>query len=370
MRPSRKSKPPALAALRKQIDALDEQILALLNRRMEVVRQIGRVKSQSSGHVLDAARERQILDRLRSLNAGPLSEDDVCAIFGEVMSAARRLQRPCSASYFGPEATFTHLAALKYFGRSTHLLPLPGIVDVFGAVERGRTDFGVVPVENSTEGVVNYTLDLLYATDLKLCGEVYLEVTHNLVSASGRREDIERVYSHPQPFAQCREWLAKNMAGVPQLEARSTAEAARKAKEDNRSAAITSLFAAQTYGLEVIEERIEDNPRNYTRFAVLGRQECERTGSDKTSLLFSTEDVPGALFSALAPFAKRGINLTKLESRPMKAQAWRYIFFVDLEGHAADEAVSETLAELGRCCRFVKLLGSYPKAHDQEKFAR
>ncbi len=336
---------------------------------MEVVGEIGRLKGETAGPVLDAARERQVLERLRGLNRGPLSADDVRAIFGEVMSAARRLQRPVSAAYFGPEATFTHLAALKYFGQATSLLPAVSIRDVFSAVERGPADFGVVPVENSTEGVVNHTLDLLYTTDLKLCGEVYLEIVHNLVSAATRQEDIERIHSHPQVLAQCREWLARRLPNVPLFESRSSADAARQAKEDPRAGAITSLLAAQLYGLNVLEERIEDNPRNYTRFAVLGRGECARTGSDKTSLLFCTEDVPGALFAALAPFARRGINLTKLESRPMKAQAWRYIFFVDLVGHVQDKAVAETLEELSGCCRFVKLLGSYPKAHDQERFA-
>lgn len=369
MKPSRKNRPGELGGLRRKIDALDEQILALLNQRLEVVRQIGHLKSENSGEILDASRESQILARLRSLNTGPLTADDVRAIFGEVISAARRLQRPISAAYFGPEATFTHQAAVKFFGQATALLPLSTIKDVFDAVERGRADFGVVPVENSTEGVVNYTLDLLYTTPLKLCGEVYLEVAHYLVSSSGRREAVKHIYSHPQPIAQCRDWLARNMAGVPLLEARSTADAARRAKEDPEAAAITSLLGAKTYELAVIEEHIEDNPRNYTRFGVLGRSLCTPTGSDKTSLLFSTEDVPGALHSALAPFAKRGINLTKLESRPMKAQAWRYMFFVDLQGHVQDAAVAETIRELEGCCRFVKLLGSYPRAHDQERFA-
>jgi chorismate mutase/prephenate dehydratase len=367
MRPSRKSS-PALAELRRQIDAIDEQVLALLNRRMEIVREIGLLKSASRGPVLDAAREREVLERLRALNQGPLTSDDVRAVFGEVISAARRLQRPCSAAYFGPGATFTHLATMKYFGQATKLVPVAGIKDVFESVERGRTDFGVVPIENSTEGVVNHTLDLLHTSDLRLCGEVYLEIAHNLVSAATGTEGIERVYSHPQPLAQCRGWLASHMPGVPLVEATSTAEAARRAKEDPKSAAITSLFAATTYGLNVLVEHIEDNPRNYTRFAVLGKQESRPTGADKTSVLFSTDDRPGALFAALSPFARRGINLTKLESRPMKAQAWRYIFFVDLAGHVDDEAVKETLAELAGCCRFVKLLGSYPKAHDQEKF--
>jgi len=384
MRPSRKSSPKAgsktgpkaaanpaaaeMAALRRKIDALDEQVLALLNQRLEVAGQIGLVKSAAREPVLDAARENQVLNRLTSLNQGPLTASDVSAVFREVMSAARKLQRPASAAYFGPEGTFTHLAALKYFGQATELKPASSIKDVFDTVERGRADFGVVPIENSTEGVVNYTLDLLNTTDLKLCGEVYLEIAHYLVSASGSRQGIERVYSHPQPLAQCRDWLSKNMPGIPLLEASSTAHAAGIAKADPKAAAVTPLLAARIHGLNILEEHIEDNPRNYTRFAVLGRQECAPTGADKTSILFSTEDVPGALHSALAPFAKRGINLTKLESRPIKAQAWRYIFFVDLEGHATEAAVTETIDELKGCCRFVKLLGSYPKAHDQERF--
>lgn len=377
MKPSRRSRPKAsseLVALRRKIDALDEQIMALLNQRLEVARQIGRLKRSNGEPVLDAARESQVLARLRRLNPGPLSDDDVWAIFGEVMSAARRLQRPVSAAYFGPEGTFTHLAALKYFGRATDYVPLPGIKEVFEAVERGRADFGVVPVENSTEGVVNHTLDLLNTTPLKLCGEVYLEIAHYLVSASGRRQGIERIYSHPQPLAQCRDWLAREMPGIPLLEASSTAHAAGLAKADPKAAAVTPLLAAQIHGLSIIEEHIEDNPHNYTRFAVLGREAGQPTGADKTSLLFSTEDVPGALHLALAPFAKRGINLTKLESRPesraLAGQAWRYIFFVDLEGHVQDGAVAETLRELEGCCRFVKVLGSYPQAHDQDKFAQ
>ncbi|MFH0810640.1 MAG: prephenate dehydratase [Pseudomonadota bacterium] len=370
MKPSAKNSPDSLASLRGQIDALDERILALLNRRMTVVGEIGRLKSESNDQILDAAREHQVLDRLRVLNGGPLSAADVSSIFREVMSAARRLQRPASAAYFGPEATFTHLAALKYFGQGTTLVPQPNIKEVFASVEHGRTEFGVVPVENSTEGVVNYTLDLLYTTSLNICGEIYIEVEHYLVSAGAGQGEIKCIYSHPQPLAQCREWLAAKMPGVPLMEARSTADAARKAKEEPGVAAITSSLAAQIYGLDVIAERIEDNPRNFTRFAVLGRRWCRPTGVDKTSLLFCTEDLPGALFSALAPFARRAINLTKLESRPMKAQAWRYIFFVDLQGHSDDPVVAETITELERCCRFVKLLGSYPRADDQERFAR
>jgi len=360
-----------LKQLRGEVDDLDARLLDLLNRRMEVVREIGRVKDAGGSlGPLDTSREREVLDRLAKLNRGPLDPDGLAGIFREVMSAARRLQRPTRSAYFGPEATFTHLAAMKYFGKGADLVPQRSIGEVFEAVEKGKCDYGVVPIENSTEGVVNYTLDLLYATSLKLCGEIYLEITHNLVSLEGVREKIERIYSHPQPIAQCREWLAKNMPNVPVLEAQSTAAAAQKAQEDASGAAITSMYAAQLYGLKVACERIEDNPRNYTRFALLGKQDCEPTGSDKTSVLFATGHVPGALYAALAPFAKRGINLTKLESRPVKAQAWRYIFFVDLEGHIKDEGMRETLEELRQVCEYVKLLGSYPQAHDQEKFAR
>lgn len=267
-----------------------------------------------------------------------------------------------SVVYFGPPATHTHLACFKHFGNSVPSLPKESIQEVFETVEKGEADWGVVPVENSTEGSVNRTLDLFIESEVKICGEVMIQVSHDLLSQRGRREDIRKIYSHPQALEQCRKWLRKNFPHVELAETASTAKAAQRAAREANAAAIASPFAARLYGLKVIESQIEDYLHNYTRFLILGRQSAERTGNDKTSILFSTQHVPGSLYRALKPFSEKAINLTKIESRPIKNQPWEYIFFLDFEGHVADSHINKAMAELKKEVLFLKLLGSYSRS--------
>jgi chorismate mutase/prephenate dehydratase len=269
-------------------------------------------------------------------------------------------------AYLGPPGTHTHLACFKHFGNSIYALSKEGIQEVFEAVEKGEAGYGVVPIENSTEGSVNRTLDLFIESEVKICGEVMVQVSHDLLSQSGRAEDIRKIYSHPQALEQCRKWLRKNFPHIQVTGAVSTAKAAQIAAEDANAAGIANSFAAQFYGLKVIQSQIEDYVHNYTRFFVLSQEIGNRTGEDKTSLLFSISHTPGSLYRVLKIFSERGINLTKIESRPMKGKPWEYIFFIDFEGHATDSNVAEVLDEVKEYVLFVKLLGSYPQK-SQEK---
>jgi len=263
--------------------------------------------------------------------------------------------------YLGPPATHTHLACFKYFGNSIQEIPKESLQEVFETVEKEEADYGVVPVENSTEGSVHRTLDLLIDSEVKICGEVMIQVSHDLLSQSGKREDIRKIYSHPQALEQCRTWLRKNFPHVELAETVSTAKAAQIAVEDKAVAAVASSLAAQLYGLKLIESSIEDHIQNYTRFLILSLQSREKTGKDKTSILFSIPHSPGSLFRVLKPFDEKGINLTKIESRPAKNKPWEYIFFLDFEGHATDAPIHETLEEMEDNVLFMKLLGSYPR---------
>jgi chorismate mutase/prephenate dehydratase len=283
-----------------------------------------------------------------------------------IISASRSLETELTVVYLGPPGTHTHLACFEYFGSSIQALPKESIQEVFEAVERGKAGYGVVPVENSTEGSVNQTLDMLFESEVMICGEVMLQVSHNLLSQNGKSEDIRKIYSHPSALEQCRKYLRKNFSNIEVAETVSTAKAAQMATEDSKAAAIASSLAAYFYKLKVVESRIEDYLNNYTRFVVLSLQTRERTGRDKTSILFSIPHVPGSLYRVLKIFSEKGINLTKIESRPVKHKRWEYIFFLDFEGHTTDFHVRETLAEMKENVLFFKPLGSYPQSSQSQ----
>jgi len=352
-----------LEALRREIDDLDRRLLEILHRRLEVARRIGEIKRQEGIGSLDLSREREVLRRLLAENRGHFPEESLKAIVLEIINTCRQAQEPSRVAYLGPEATFSHMAALEFFGQSTEFWPVESVLDVFEEVESERVRFGVVPVENSIEGTVSTTLDAFSQYRVKVCGEVYVPITHNLLNQTGRREDIKKVLSHPHALAQCRRWLRKNLPSVAVEEVASTALAARWAAVDPSVAAIASPLAARTYHLQVVAKHIEDYKGNVTRFWIIGRESPPPTGEDKTSLFFSVSDRPGALYEVLRAFAERGINLSKIESRPAKSEPWRYLFFLDCEGHVEDPELRECLEEVEKHCLHLEWLGSYPKGH-------
>jgi len=349
-----------LERLRKEIDEIDIEILRLLNKRAGTVINIAHIKRNEKAKFYSPEREREILERLTSLNKGHFPNDTLKVIYREILSASLSLEGPLKVAYFGPQATFTHLAALRHFGSSASFLPVESIKEVFDAVDSGKTDFGVVPVENSNEGVVSSTLDLFMDYDLKISAEVMLEISHNLLSKSGDKAKIRRIYSNPQATSQCRRWLESDLPGIPILESTSTAKAAEIASQDEEVAAIASEVAAKVYDLHFIEKDIGDSRYNFTRFLVISKEFPPKTGKDKTSIMFSIKDKPGALHDILSPFKRAKINLTKIESRPSKRKAWEYIFFVDMEGHIDDRKVRKAIDNIRDSCLYVKILGSYP----------
>ena len=347
---------------RKEIDKIDDEIVRLLGERARHVIEIGKLKKATDAQALlhTPAREAEIMERLCKLNTGPFPNEALRAVYREIMSGSLALEGPLKVSYLGPRATFTHLACIRKFGSSAQYLPTTSITDVFNEVERGRADFGVVPIENSTEGVVNHTLDMFIDSNLQIYGEALLEVSHNLLSKCDSLEAVKKIYSHPHAIAQCRQWLEANLPNVPYSEVHSTARAAEICTEEPSAAAIASELAGQIYGLKVLKPRIEDNINNYTRFLVLSLKAPERTGKDKTSIMLSVKDKVGALYDLLRPFASHGTNLTKIESRPSRRKAWEYLFFIDLEGHVDEDRVKRALDEIRPRCLFLKILGSYP----------
>ncbi len=359
MRMERKER---IECLRQKIDSLDGEILSLLNKRAEIALELGKVKAEEKYPLYEPRREEEVLRRLVSINGGPFPERAVSSVFSEIISACRSLQLEFAVVYLGPAATYTHLACLQHFGNSVRALPEESIQEVFDAVERGKAEYGVVPIENSTEGVVNRTLDMFIESKVSICGEILTKISHDLLSQSGKPEGIRTIYSHPQAFGQCRQWVTKHFPHIQVVETVSTAKAAQMATKDANAAAIASSFAAHLYGLKVIESQIEDYLNNCTRFLVLGRQSMERTGRDKTSILFSIPHTPGSLYQALKIFSEKGVNLTKIESRPIKDKPWEYIFFLDLEGHAMDSYINEAITEIEGMALFMKLLGSYPRS--------
>lgn len=349
-----------LEKLRREIDEIDNEILDLFNRRAKVVLDIGHIKRNEKAKFYSPEREREILERLASLNKGPFPNEALKVIYREILSASLSLEGPLRIACLGPLATFTHLAAIRHFGSASAFVPVVTIKEVFDTVEADKADFGVVPIENSTEGIISYTLDLFMDYDLKISAEVLLKITHNLLSKSGKRSRIRKIYSFSPPTAQCRRWLASNMAGVPIIEATSTANAAELASHDDDAAAIASELAAEIYNLKFVEKSIEDSKHNYTRFLVISKEFPKKSGRDKTSVMFSVKDKPGSLYSVLEPFKKAKVNLTKIESRPSKRRAWEYIFFVDMEGHIEDKKLRKAIDSVKDNCLYLKILGSYP----------
>jgi len=354
----------ALEKWRKEIDAVDSEILSLLYQRQNTAAAIGKTKKELGLEIFDPDREKAVLEKLSSNNREYLSKDMIRNIFNEIISASRSIQEPHTVAFLGPEATFSHQAVLSLFGRSTPTRAAETIEDVFGMVEKGICRHGVVPIENSYEGSVNSTLDLLYKYELKIRAEVFLRIRHHLLSKGDSINRIKHLYSHSMPIAQCRVWIRNNMPGIPVKEVSSTSLAGRMAAGDPGSAAVGSRLCARTYGLKMIEENIEDHPDNVTRFLVIGKIDTEPTGKDKTSILFFLNHKPGALHRALGAFAKRDINMNRIESRPMKIRNWEYLFFVDFEGHFQEDNVNEAIREMEGCCAFMKLLGSYPAGSD------
>lgn len=352
----------SLAELRTEIDQIDSHLVDLLSQRASVASEVGRIKAAQERDFHVPSREREVQDRVAQLNQGPLPPEALRGIFREIMSACLALESPLKIAFLGPKATFSHLATMHHFGLSAQLEPQKSIPSVFEEVEKGKALYGVVPVENSTEGVVTHTLDMFVDSNLVITAEIILDIHHDLLSRTGRMEDIRKVYSHPQPLAQCRRWLEDNLPGVPLVDVASTAVAAQIVSEDYSAAAIASELAASLYDLKVVRSRIEDQVNNVTRFLVVSKKPSDPTGNDKTSILFSVKDEPGILYRMLEPFARRGVNLAKIESRPVKTKAWEYIFFLDMEGHISEQLVKEAIEELRQFCQFLKILGSYPKA--------
>ncbi|MEW6170969.1 MAG: prephenate dehydratase [Candidatus Omnitrophota bacterium] len=350
-----------LDKLRKHIDLVDEKIVDLLNKRAKFIVDVGNIKKKLGKDIYSPDREYKIFKKLAQVSKGPLTKEGMEAIYREIMSSSRVLEKPLSIAYLGPEATFSHIAALRKFGSQAKYLACNTISEVFLEVEKLDADYGVVPIENSIEGAISHTLDMFVDSDLKICAEILLDISHNLL-ANCPKNKIKRIYSNPQVFGQCRLWLQRNLPQVELVEVSSTTRAAEIASKQHDSSAIASLLAAKLYKLRVIAKDIEDSPHNITRFLVIGKNEVAPTGEDKTSVLFSIKDRVGALHDMLIPFKKYKINLTKIESRPSKKKAWDYYFFVDLAGHYKEKKISNALKELELKCTFLKVLGSYPVA--------
>ncbi len=353
----------SLADWRQEIDQIDEQMIQLLNRRAELAQQIGHAKSKTRSHYFTPEREHSVFQRLFSLNPGPLNSTAIRAIYKEVISACLALEKPLSVAFLGPEGTFSHLATIAKFGTSSSFHPTSTIAEVFSAVERNTVDYGMVPVENSWAGVVPETLDTFMNSNLRVVSEIFQPITHNLLTRCEKLEEIKRLYTHFQPLAQCRQWLRNHLPNVEEIEASSTVKAAELALQDPESAAIATTLASERVGLPILCDHIEDNPNNRTRFLVLGYNEPDPTGKDKTSLMFSVQNKAGELVHALNAFQLHDVNLTMIESRPTKAEPWEYVFYIDVQGHQRDLSVTKAMEALKQQSLFVRVLGSYPEAN-------
>ena len=351
-----------LSIVRAEIDAIDAQLIELLNRRAKCAQQVGEIKAShgDAGYIYRPEREAQVLRRIHEINPGPLSNESVTWFFREVMSACLSLEQALGIAFLGPLGTFSESAATKHFGHAARLMPQVSIDDVFREVEASHADYAVVPIENSTEGAIGRTLDLLLTTPLKICGEVVLRIHQHLLSSETSLGNISKVYSHAQSLAQCHEWLNRSLPNAQRIPVASNAQAAQCAAAEAGTAAIAGEAAAERYQLPKLASSIEDEPNNTTRFVVLGRQEAGPSGRDKTSLIMSAHNRTGALGKLLAPFSESGVSMTRLESRPARHTLWEYVFFVDIEGHREDPAVATALAELGQRAAYLKVLGSYP----------
>jgi chorismate mutase/prephenate dehydratase len=355
-----------LGTIREQIDSIDARIHSLLNERARFAQQVG-ISKTASGRAVDfyrPEREAQVLRQALERNQGPLRDDEIARLFREIMSACLAQQEPLKVAFLGPEGTFTQAAVLKHFGSSVRALPLPAIDEVFHEVQGGIADFGVVPIENSSEGTVNHTLDMFLGSALKICGEVELRIHHHLMGRMNALADIRRVCAHAQALAQCRAWLDEHLPDAERVPVSSNAEGARRARDERGSAAIASRTAAEIYGLTLLADEIEDRPDNTTRFLVIGRKLFSASGSDRTTLLVSASDTDdaGALFRLLEPLAEHRVNMTRIESRPSRKRKWDYVFFIDVEGHVSDPPLAKALASLEKRASLFKVLGSYPRA--------
>ena len=350
-----------LQRLRGEIDAIDAELIALLNRRYEAVVAIGEYKRERHLPIFDPTRQRELMERLQKLNPGPMTPEILRSVYREIISGAHILERPLRVAFLGPPGTFSHQASLDTFGRGAELRPEKSIPEIFRAIECDRADYGCVPIENSAEGVINYTLDWLMRSSVRITAEVYRKV-HHFLMGNVAIDRIRRIYSHPQVFGQCRAYLLEHFPGVELIECSSTAQGARKAREDEFGATLGSPVAAEMYQMKILDENVEDSSFNTTRFLVLGNQLTPRSGDDKTSLCFVVKNVPGALYNALDPFRRAGIQLSMIESRPWQQQeGWEYCFFVDLFGHRDDAKVAEACADVEKLSAFFKILGSYPR---------
>lgn len=356
---------PKIDEIRDQIDKIDEKLLQLFNRRAKLAIQIGqeKFKRNDSNHFHVPHRERDIIERMQQANPGPLPGQAVDSIFREIFSATLALEKPLNIAYLGPETTFSHQAAIKQFGHSAMFVPVGGIEAIFYEVEQGHADYGVVPIENSTEGVVNLTLDCFVDSPLVICDELQLGISLYYLSKSGDAKKVRQIYSHPQPFAQSRNWLNQHAAGLEQVTTSSTAVAAAIASKDDSAAAVAGKLAAECYDLQIIAEKIEDRSKNTTRFLVISREKAKKAKRNKTSLMFSIEDESGSLLKVLQLFARNKINLTKIQSRPLRNRSWEYLFFVDFEGHIDDPRIAKVIRTVSKRCIFLRVLGSYPN-HD------
>jgi chorismate mutase/prephenate dehydratase len=353
-----------LEEIRARIDAVDRELMELISRRAALAQEVARVKTAAGddGSFYRPEREAQVLRRVLEQNKGPLSSEELARLFREIMSACLALEQVLNIAYLGPEGTFTQTAALKHFGHSVNTIAQPGIDQVFREVEAGACQFGVVPIENSIEGVVNHTLDMLMNSPLTICGEVELRIHQHLMTKASGVSAVRRVFSHQQSLAQCRRWLDTHLPAAERLPVSSNAEAARRAAGDAESAAVAGEAAADCYELPILARNIEDEPDNTTRFLVLGRYNPPPSGNDKTSILFSTPNRPGALYEVLKCFYQNNVNLTRIESRPSRRGMWDYVFFVDMDGHAKDAAIAAAIRDIEQASAIVKLLGSYPRS--------
>jgi chorismate mutase/prephenate dehydratase len=347
--------------LRRKIDEIDEKLIELLNKRAEIVKEVIEIKEKEKKSIFDPSREKKIVERLINKNKGMLKPEDLKIIMESIFKIYRGMFREIKVAYLGPEGTFTHLAAMKKFGEKAKYIPVKTIDEVFREVEKKRVDYGVVPVENSIEGIVTHTLDVFLESDLKIISEISLEIHHYLLSKENSIDKIKKIYSHPQAIAQCRNWIGENLPEAEIFETESTISAVKKVMKEKNAAAIASEIASSMYNLNIIAERIEDFRENITRFLVIGSEFAEKTGNDKTSILFSIKDRVGALHDILSYFKEENINLTKIESRPSKKKAWEYVFFVDFIGHKDDINVKKALRNVEKSSIFLKVLGSYPK---------
>ncbi|MCU6432673.1 prephenate dehydratase [Undibacterium sp. Jales W-56] len=349
-----------LLPLRQRIDAIDTQILALLNERARVAEAVGHVKAETNAPVFRPEREAQVLRSVAERNPGPLASQDVQLIFREIMSACRALERRVVVAFLGPVGTFSEQAVYQQFGHAIQALPCVSIDEVFRATEAGTADFGVVPIENSTEGAINRTLDLLLQTSLAISGELAIAVQHSLMTQSGNMDGVTRICAHSQALAQCQAWLNQHYPHIERQAMASNAEAARMASGDATMAAIASEIAGQQYQLGVVSAHIQDDPHNRTRFAVIGRLHTTPSGKDQTSLVLAVPNKAGAVYNLLAPLSKHGVSMTRFESRPARTGNWEYYFYVDVEGHVLDDKVAKAMADLNDNAAFFKILGSYP----------